>query len=145
MIERIVGTSLLVVCLVSGCSSRLPGYPPPASSATAESPVPAASATRGGELDALTARGVVVALSGAGFAAPNLVDTTAQECPRDGCEQSVVTDTVRVKSFASTARAQSYAATRGLFQVQTVVVEFTPALSAQERDRYQSEIAVLVR
>lgn len=105
----------------------------------------AATATRGGELGALSARGVVNSLVAAGFAAPNAVDTTAQECPASACQQSVVTDTVRVKSFDTTARAQNFAASRDLFQLETIVVEFAPPLSEQDRARYRAELEVLVR
>jgi hypothetical protein len=49
---------------------------------------------RGGELGALTARGLVDALAKAGFAVGNPLDATAQECPAAGCDQSMVTDTL---------------------------------------------------
>ncbi|WP_142271306.1 hypothetical protein [Mycobacterium sp. AT1] len=145
MTTRALAVGALTACLLSGCSSTLPGYPPSASSAEARPSAMAATATRGGELGALSARGVVNALVAAGFQAPNAVDTTAQECPASGCEQSVVTDTVRVKSFGTTARAQNFAAARDLFQLETIVVEFAPPLSEQDRARYRAELEVLVR
>lgn len=142
---RALALGALMACLLSGCSSTLPGYPPPASSAVAHPSTLATTATRGGELGALSARGVVNALVAAGFPAPNAVDTTAQECPASACEQSVVTDTVRVKSFDTTSRAQNFAASRDLFQLETIVVEFAPPLSEQDRARYRAELEVLVR
>lgn len=96
-------------------------------------------------MDALTARGVVVSLNEKGFAAPNPVDTTAQECPDAGCDQSIVTDTLRLKSFLTTARAETYAADHGLFQVQTIVVAFAPPVPEAEQARYRAEIQSLMR
>lgn len=131
--------------MLGGCSSRLPGYPPSATSAVARSSTLSAAATRGGELGALSARGVVDALVQAGFRAPNAVDTTAHDCVASGCQQSVVTDTVRVTSFATTAKAQDYAASHDLFQLETVVVEFAPPLTEHDRARYRAELETLVR
>jgi hypothetical protein len=145
LLGRIVTASLLAVCLVSGCSSRPPGYPAHQTSAAASSSSLAATATRGGELDALTARGLVNALNRTGFAAPKPVDTTAQECPDAGCDQSIVTDTLRVKSFSTTARAQKYASEHGLYQVETVVVVFAPPLPQAEQARYWAQIQSLMQ
>jgi hypothetical protein len=93
---------------------------------------------------ALTALGVVHRLTGAGLSAPNPLDTTAHDCPAIGCDQSIVTDTLRVKSFPTTAQAERYALPRGLYQVETVVVAFAPPLSEAERARYRAEIQKLV-
>jgi hypothetical protein len=95
-------------------SSR-PVGPPPSKSV-------GASALNGGELHALTAAGVIDAITKTGLPAPNPLDTTAQDCPRIGCTQSIVTDTVTVKSFETTGQAARFAVPRGLFQVATVVV-----------------------
>ncbi|OYN77476.1 hypothetical protein CG716_18245 [Mycolicibacterium sphagni] len=99
---------------------------------------------RAGEMHALSARGLVSALKTAGFAVPNPLDTTVQDCSADGCQQSIVTDTLRVESFATTAQAQQYAADRGFYQVETVVVSFAPPLPETERARYRTEIQKLV-
>src|SRR5260370_22275721 len=40
-----------------------------------------------------SAAGVVQAMANAGIPVPRPVDTTAQECPAAGCEQSIGTDT----------------------------------------------------
>lgn len=87
---------------------------------------------------------MVDALNEAGFAAPNPLDTTAQDCPAAGCSQSVVTDTLRVMSFRAPGQAQIYAADRNLFQTATIVVEFAPPLTRSERVRYQVEIPKLI-
>ncbi len=88
---------------------------------------------------------IVHALQRAGLAVPNALDTTAQECPVAGCDQAVVTDTLRVKSFATAQLAMRYAAARGLDHAGTVVVSFAPPVSAPERARYWQEIQKLIR
>jgi hypothetical protein len=135
---------LTVGCLLSGCSSRPPAYPGPATSAAGPTSV-GATAMRGGELGALTARGLVDALDKTGFAVPNPLDTTAQECPAAGCDQSIVTDTLRVKSFSTTSRAETYAGNHGLFQVETIVVAFAAPVSQADQDRYRKQIQTLVQ
>ena len=135
---------LTVGCLLSGCSSRPPAYPGPATSAAGPTSV-GATAMRGGELGALTARGLVDALEKTGFAVPNPLDTTAQECPAAGCDQSIVTDTLRVKSFSTTSRAETYAGNHGLFQVETIVVAFAAPVSQADQDRYRKQIQTLVQ
>ncbi len=104
-----------------------------------------AGATRGGELLVPSARGIVDQLAKLGFEAPNPMDTTAQECPVAGCSQSIVTDTLRVKSFTSTGKAESYAKERGLDQVATIVVSFAPPVSPSDQDRYWAEVQRLVQ
>ena len=142
VIARRIFVGLAVGCLLSGCTSHPPAYPGPATSAAgATSP----TAMRGGELGALTARGLVDALNKTGFAVPNPLDTTARECPAAGCSQSIVTDTVQVKSFSTTARAQTYAGDHGLFQVETIVVAFAPPVSQAEQHRYRTQIQFLMR
>lgn len=131
--------------LVTACSTA-----PPISSEHGSSHVPAPSVSAGasvahpGEMRALTALAVVHELTRAGFPAANPLDTTAQDCPAIGCTQSIVTDTLRVKSFPTTAQAQRYAVPRALYQVETVVVAFAPPLSERERARYQAEIQKLM-
>jgi hypothetical protein len=93
---------------------------------------------------ALTARSLVSELAMAGFSVPNPLDTTAQDCSTAGCEQSIVTDTLRVKSFSTSAQAERYAAPRGLYQVETIVVSFAPPISESEQTRYRTEIQRLV-
>lgn len=95
-------------------------------------------------MQSLSARGLVNALNMAGFAAPNPLDTTVQECPAIGCDQSVVTDTLKVKSFETTAQAERYAVPRSLFQVETLAVTFAPVLHESEQARYRAEIQKLV-
>ncbi|WP_422746715.1 hypothetical protein ACN27E_03925 [Mycobacterium sp. WMMD1722] len=131
-------------CLLGACSPDRAVDPDPVPPSVAGSPAAGPSATRGGELDALTARGLVDALHRAGAAVPNPRDATAQECPAAGCDQAVVTDTLRVDSFATTGRAQVYAGQRGLFQVETVVVAFAPSVPAAQRDRYVAQIKALM-
>lgn len=59
--------------------------------------------------------------------------------------QSIVTDTLRVKSFPSTAAARTYAQQNGLDQVQTIVVRFAPPVPKADQDRYWAQIQAMVR
>lgn len=143
--RKVVSATLALGCLiVSGCSNGAPSYPSPGSTPPSIASPNAATAMRGGELAALTARGLVQALDKAGFLVPNPHDTTAYECAAAGCEQSIVTDTLRVKSFATTAKATIYAANHGLDQVETIVVAFAPPVTKTEHDRYWAQIQQLV-
>jgi hypothetical protein len=87
---------------------------------------------------------VVRALSRSGLAVPNALDTTAQECAAVGCDQAVVTDTLRVKSFADSSQARRYAAAHGLDCISTIVVSFAPPVEAADRERYLDEIESVV-
>lgn len=145
LLRKVVSVCLTAVCLISGCASNTPAYSGQGQMSAGLSPSSlAATATRGGELQALTARGVVDALTKMGFKAPNPQDTTAQECPAAGCDQSIVTDTLRVKSFPSTGTAEIFAKDRGLYQVETIVVSFAPPVPQAEQDRYWAQIEKLV-
>jgi hypothetical protein len=133
------------VVLVTACSKPTPDAPQSSSSAGPPPSKPVgASALTGGESHTLTAAGVIDAITKAGLPAPNPLDTTAQDCPRIGCAQSIVTDTLAVKSFETTGQAKRFAVPRGLFQVATVVVSFAPVLMESERDRYRTQIPLLV-
>ncbi len=101
-----------------------------------------ANATTGHE--PLTAAGLVAALAAEGVAAPNPVDTTAQECPVAGCQQALVTDTMRVKSFATVSRAKWYALTHRLPRFANIVVDFAPPLTTAQCDGYLAAIARLL-
>jgi hypothetical protein len=129
------------VVLMSACSS----HPIAPANTTSAAAVPAgALPDRQGEMAELTAKGLVDALNEAGFAAPNPVNATAQDCPAIGCVQSVVTDTLRARSFATTGQAEIYARDHDLFQVTTIVVTFAPPMTPADQDRYQAEIKKLL-
>jgi hypothetical protein len=137
-------------CLSDGRVSLEWLFEPPADlsgpATSAASPASAgATAMRGSELGALTARGLVDALNKTDFAVANPLDTAAQECPSAGCDQSIVTDALRVKSFSTTSRAQTYAGNHGLFQVETIVVAFAAPVSQAEQDRYRTQIQTLMQ
>jgi hypothetical protein len=125
--------SLAALFLMPACV-RPPGTP--SVSASSSSEASRAPATRRGELNWLTAQGLVDELARAGFATPHPLDTTAQECPKAGCEQSILTDMFRVDSFETTGAAEKYAVPRGLDQMGTIVVAFAPPLPDSERQRY---------
>ena len=130
------------VLLLSACAGQAPN-PSDASSTPLTAVSASALPARQGELGGLTAKGLIDALNKAGLPAPNPVNATAQDCPNAGCDQSVVTDTVSVKSFDTTGRAEIYAKDLGLFQVTTLVVSFAPPMTSAEQDRYRTEIVKL--
>jgi hypothetical protein len=133
----------VAVVLMSACSSH-PAAPAGTSSVPAAAVPAGALPDRQGEMAELTAKGLVDALNEAGFAAPNPVNATAQDCPAIGCVQSVVTDTLRARSFATTGQAEIYGRDHDLFQVTTIVVTFAPPMTPADQDRYQAEIKKLV-
>jgi hypothetical protein len=130
--------AVVVAMLACGCGSAT-SEPAPAPTDT-----PTATATAlvspMNDRSRQTAWSVVRALSRAGLVVTNPLDTTAHECPAAGCLQSVVTDQLRVKSFASSAAAMRFASARGLHHVGTVVVAFAPPLSPADRSRYWAAI-----
>jgi hypothetical protein len=136
--------AVLFAAFVCGCASTTTGPAATQSDAPKQTGTPLASpVTGGGERSTRTAWGVVRALSRTGFAATNPLDTTAHECPTAGCEQSVVTDQLRVKSFATPSQASRFASARGLDHVGTVVVAFAPPLSPSDREKYWAQIETL--
>ena len=132
------------VLLLAGCSSAFSDASAEPSIADAQGLFPHGRDGGTGATQALTAGGLIDSLNSAGFDVPNPLDTTAQDCAASGCRQSITTDTLRVESFATTAQADQYAAKRGLYQVETIVVSFAPPLPAAEQARYRSEIQKLV-
>lgn len=92
----------------------------------------------------LTAAALVAVLTAEGVAVPDPIDTTAQECPAAGCQQAVVTDTMRVKSFATVTRAEWYAVAHDLPRFANIVVEFAPPLTAAQRNGYLAAIGRLL-
>lgn len=87
---------------------------------------------------------IVQAITKQGLAAPNPRDTTAQDCGEIRCDQSVVTDTVTVRSFGTNGRAEIYARPLGLDQVASVVVSFAPNVPEAEQTRYWAAIQKLL-
>lgn len=145
VLARIGLVCVTAICLISGCSGHAPTYSKPGQTPSESTPYPpSATATRGGEMQAPTARGVVDELVKLGFETPNPQDTTAQDCPAAGCDQSIVTDVFRVESFPTTGRAEIYAKDRGLDQDETIVVSFAPPVPQAEQDRYWAQIEKIV-
>lgn len=141
-----VWVCLATAMVVTACSNVPSGSPGPDSPPASLPRVSVgASDSRAGELRALTAVGVVDGITKAGFPAPDPRDATPRDCPDIGCEQSIVTDTVSVMSFATTGKAELYAVPLGLYQVATVVVSFAPAVPESEQSRYVAQIQKLVR
>ncbi|MCV7221851.1 hypothetical protein [Mycolicibacterium elephantis] len=139
------GAAVLVLAL-GACAEPAPPTGTPTTTSSADSSQPLGASTSGqAPAPVLTVDEVLRALNRAGLPAPNPVDTTAQECGAAQCEQSVVTDTLRVKSFASPAQAAQYAVPRRIKHVGTVTVSFPPHLPPAEQQRYWSVISALVR
>ncbi|WP_163890163.1 hypothetical protein [Mycolicibacterium hippocampi] len=88
---------------------------------------------------------MVNALADAGLAVPNPLDDTATECRAVGCFQSVVTDTLRIKTFPTAEDAARHAAPRGLYRTDTIVVAFAPPLTAAEREPYMRTLDRLTK
>ena len=137
-----VVSSVTVLLLLAGCASadfdRTAGEPSAATSSGAASPDARALGEQKDE--SISAREVVAALALRGFLVPNMLDVTDQICPTVGCDQVLVTDTLRVTSFPSAHAATRYAQERGLRHRQNIVVAFPPVMAASEQDKYWSAI-----
>ncbi len=141
----ITATAAVLLLSLGACAEPAPPAGPPPATSSADSQPLGASTDGAAPAPALSADDVIRALTRAGLAAPHPVDTTAQECDAAQCEQSVVTDTLRVKSFASPVRAMQYAVPRGIKHVGPVTVSFPPHMPQAEQQRYWSVITALVR
>lgn len=140
----ICSACMMLMALAAACG----GSPSPASAtgtplSSRSADAMANPAVGGGGRSNVSAWDVVRALSHAGLRADNALDTTAQECPGAGCDQAVVTDELRVKSFDGPSRAHSYASARGLEWVGSIVVAFAPPMPPPEREAYWREIVEL--
>lgn len=91
-----------------------------------------------------SAAAVVDRLENDGKVVLHPMDTTSTDCAGAGCEQVITTDRFRIMSFSTTGNAQIYAADRGLRQVETLVVDFSPTVAEPARDRLWSQISQLV-
>lgn len=90
------------------------------------------------------ARDVVEELKRSGLQLGRSVDTSAADCPRIGCAQSITTERMQVLSFRTSGAAQVYAADHGMRQVMTVVVAFAPTMHVEERQAYWAAITRLM-
>ncbi|WP_370331689.1 hypothetical protein [Mycolicibacterium hippocampi] len=122
-----------------GCAPSAPVPQTPSESVTPPSDS-AAGPLAHRDTTSWTARSLVNALADAGLAVPDPLDNTATECPTVGCEQSVVTDTLRIKTFPTAEDAARHAAPRGLYRTDTIVVAFAPPLTAAERKPYMQTL-----
>lgn len=73
------------------------------------------------------------------------LDVTDQTCHDRQCQQSVITDTVQVTSFATAAAAQSYARRHSVRTAANIVVTFSPVLSTIEREQLWSTVTEAVQ
>lgn len=93
---------------------------------------------------ASTARGIVTALAAGGYAVPHPLDTTGQICPRLGCLQSIVCDTLRVTSFPTSSLATRATLPGVDARVDRFVVRFAPPMPEAQKAKYWHEIRELV-
>lgn len=132
-------TALLLVAGCSGGDRNQPTSEPSAAPGITGAP-PAARALGQQQNASLSALAVVKALARSGFLVPNPLDVTTQICRSNGCDQSIVTDTLRVTSFPSPEAAKLYAHQHGLRHSENVVVAFPPVMATTEQDKYWSAI-----
>jgi len=136
--------SLILVTACAGVAPHSPAGEPSAAPSSRGAP-PAASTLGQEQKVSRSALAVVHDLSRSGMLVPNPMDITALVCPSNGCDQSIVTDTLRVTSFPTSEAAQRYARQHGLRRSGNVVVAFPPVLTAADRDRYWSAIDEMFR
>ncbi|TRW86322.1 hypothetical protein FK535_07640 [Mycolicibacterium sp. 018/SC-01/001] len=127
MTPRIVLLCASVTLLAcGGCHAS-----PPPSAPTVTHAAPEGATTAGVVVDHLQAERHILL---------NPVDTTRADCPQAGCAQAVTTNRFTVMSFAGTGAAQRYAGDRGLRQIATIVVAFSPTVPEPERDELWADI-----
>lgn len=134
--QGILTVSAITAVLLCGCTST-PAGDRAGSRGASSTQAQHADGTR----VLLTASDVIRGLQERGLSIVRPIDATAQMCPEAGCTQAIVTDRMRVKSFASSREARRYADAHGGRQVATVVVTFGTTVSPAERERYWSAIA----
>lgn len=120
----VVGVGLLASC----------GQPQPGASGahSADAPMP---------LNGVTARQLVATLSREGLPAANPHDVTTEMCPKVRCVEAVDTDSVSVLKFPATGLAQKYAGSlSNSFQVEDVVMVFTPTVTPEMKRDYENVV-----
>lgn len=131
--RRRVSALAVAAAMCAACSTPVA---PENDAAPQANPVPLVS---------LTAEQIVGELQREGFDVDHPAEATDTSCAEAGCTQAVVTDRFRLLTFPTTGAAQTYAAPRGMRQIETVAVGFAPVLPAAERDRYWAAIVRLIR
>jgi hypothetical protein len=116
---------------IAGCSTAVQG--------AARSPDTALAAVH-----ASTAREVVDALRAEGLAVRHPLDTTRQVCPRLGCLQSIVCDTLSVSAFPTAALARRSMLPGVDSQTGRFVVRFAPPISEADKAHYWDRIRRIV-
>lgn len=125
---RIAGGICLAVAL-SGCAHS---QPPTSSYQTASNPAP---------LNVLSAARVVDSMANAGLPTLNRHDVTKDKCPKLRCAEAIETDSVSVFKFPATGIAQQYAGSRSnVYQIEDIVLDFAPTVSADLKDRYETVV-----
>jgi hypothetical protein len=92
-------------------------------------------------LNGLTAAQVVDDFARAGLPTLNKQDITTTDCPKLGCVQAIRTDTVTVLKFPATGLAQRYIESeRNDYQIEDLVLAFSPTVSADVKRRYEQVV-----
>lgn len=93
------------------------------------------------QLNTATAADLVTAMSHAGLPVDHVRDVSAQECGSIGCTEAVSAGAVTVFTFSRTGAAERYAASiADMFQVENVVVVFSPAVPADRKAAYRDVV-----
>ncbi len=130
MTRNRAGLAAVLALCCAGCAA-----PAPAPRETVTHSAPAGTSTAGVVVDHLQSQNHILL---------HPADTTSSDCAHAGCAQAVTTDRFTIMSFSGTGAAQRYAADHGLRQIATIVVDFSPTVSDQERDELWAEISRMV-
>ncbi|ORV14929.1 hypothetical protein AWB94_04260 [Mycolicibacterium canariasense] len=136
---------LALAATAAACSSH-----PQAGPASAHSSAPPSGSTAIQQLGSpaqgqVPAWAVIHFLGRHGLPTDHPLDVTDQACQDRQCQQSVITDTVQVTSFATAAAAQSYARRHSARATANIVVTFSPVLSTIEREQLWSAVTEAVQ
>jgi hypothetical protein len=90
-------------------------------------------------LNTTTAADLVAAFTKARLPVPNAHDVAQSRCPQISCTDAIESDTVTVIKFGGTGEAQRFAGTTSdVYQIEDLVLVFTPAVPPDQRAAYQS-------
>lgn len=116
---------MITAFVVAACSAHTPTHQP-------------AAPTGRVILNTTTVAEIVTSFTKAGLPVPNVHDVTASKCPPIGCIDAIDSDTVSIIKFPSTGAAQRFAgSTPDMYLIEDVVLVFTQAVRADQRDAYQ--------
>jgi predicted small secreted protein len=126
-IRRLLTKAVVITAfVVAACGTRTP---------PGQSSLPTGRAI----LNTTTVAELVVAFTKAGLPVQNAHDVAQSRCPQIRCIDAVDSDTVSIIKFGSTGAAQRFAgSTPDMYQIEDVVLVFTPSVPADQKAAYQS-------